>query len=375
MVREHTGKGKKMMEQRLDPAAVWGAPWLLNHRVTLHKQLLANATADDGTVPGQPPKVLLGKKVVSANVEDTSVTLDDGTVLKADVLIAADGIRSVIQREVIGDSLVAKPSGHSAYRCLIPGEPIKADPEWTYLFDTSGCNIFLAEDRRVVAYTCAYQGRDYINIVAACPDKSLSEGVDSKESWSERGSVAELVKTFSDFSPAIQRLLSYSEECGLWQLRDQDPLKNWHKNQTVLIGDAAHPMLPHLGQGGSQAIEDADMLGYLFKDLDATASRSLIEKRLQKFFELRWPRATFCQENSRSQALGHRENDAELGVPILNPLKTAHYLYTYEDGETWAAQQAEEAKIKNESMLEAVDRSVSVPQHVAQATAPQVATI
>lgn len=374
-MREHTANGKQVMEHRLDPAAMWGAPWLLNHRVTLHKQLLANATADDGTVPGKPPRILLGKKVVSANVENTSVTLDDGSVMKADVLIAADGIRSVIQREVIGDSLVAKPSGHSAYRCLIPGEPIKADPEWSYLFETSGCNIFLADDRRVVAYTCAYQGRDYINIVAACPDQSLSEGVDSKESWSERGSVAELVKTFSDFSPAIQRLLSYSEECGLWQLRDQDPLKNWHKNQTVLIGDAAHPMLPHLGQGGSQAIEDADMLGYVLKDLDSTASAHLIQQRLQKFFTLRWPRATFCQENSRSQALGHGENDAELGVPILNPLKTAQYLYTYEDGEAWDAQQAEEAKTKSSSMIEAVDKSVSVPPQVAQAVAPQVATI
>lgn len=381
VVREHDRHGKLVSERYLDPAATWGAPWLLNHRVTLHKQLFANAVSDK--VPGQIPKVILGKKVVSASTTDTSVTLEDGTVLKGDLIIAADGIRSAVQQAVVGNSLVAKPSGHSAYRCLIPGEAVKADAEWSYLFVTPGVNIFVAEDRRIVAYTCCYQGRDFLNIVAPCPDKSLVQGVASKDSWSEKGSVEELVKTFSDFSPSLQRLLSYTEECGLWQLRDQDPLVRWHKGQVVLIGDAAHPMLPHLGQGGSQAIEDADMLGYLFKDLDSSAAHDVIEARLQRFFELRWERATFCQENSREQALGGRGDSKSLGVPLLNPLKTSQYLYNYIDGETYAAQKASDGQQTAKSIItDASSRSVPAlldetvsPLPVSPAVPPQVATI
>ena len=108
----------------MNPAEEWGSPWLLNHRVTLHKELLANVTSDK--FPGKPPQILLGKRIVSADTATTTVTLNDGSEIKADLIIAADGIRSAVQKSVIGDTLVAKPSGHSAYRCLIPGEAFRA---------------------------------------------------------------------------------------------------------------------------------------------------------------------------------------------------------------------------------------------------------
>lgn len=63
----------------------------------------------------------------------------------------------------------------------------------------------------------------------------------SEETWTARGSTESLVKSFDSFSPVWQKLLSLGEKPGLWQLRDQDPLPQWVKGKTIIIGDAAHP--------------------------------------------------------------------------------------------------------------------------------------
>lgn len=294
--------------------------------------------------------------------------LDDGTTMQADLIIGADGIKSEVRNTVLGGSekLVAKPSGHSAYRALIPGDKVKADPELAYLFDQSGVTIYLAGDRRVVAYTCRFEGRDLINVVAAIPD-SENPAV-AKESWFEKGRVEDLLKAYSDFSPKVKRLLSYTEDCGLWQLRDQDPLDKWSNNAVVVIGDAAHPMLPHLGQGGSQAVEDADMLGYLFSDVARGASQQQIADLLVKFYKYRAFRATFCQESSREQALGARA-ETRFQIPRLDPLKFSQLLYTYRGAKAWVE---EEATREN---LERAAASIAVPNEPVVSVATSSDTI
>jgi salicylate hydroxylase len=86
----------------------------------------------------------------------------------------------------------------------------------------------------------------------------------------------------------------------VWQLRDQDPLPVYNKGKTVLVGDAAHAMTPHQGQGGTQAVEDAE--GFrLF--LQPGVSRSSVPDILKDFDLVRRPRASQIQGNTRkSQA-------------------------------------------------------------------------
>jgi salicylate hydroxylase len=336
---EYDKQGEKRFSTDVDTVKTFGAPWLLNHRVTLQEQLKKNALSTD--LAGAVPLLHAGRKVIKVDPAESTVTLDNEEIVKAHVIIGADGIRSVVQKAVIGSTLVARPSGHSAYRCLIPAEPIMKDEELKFLMDKPGLVIFVAEDQRIVAYSCKYQGQDYINIVACVADKNLAAGVFAKESWSEKGTVDELIEAFATFGPKVKRLLSYANECALWQLRDQEPLKNWSEKSVVIIGDAAHPMLPHLGQGGSQAIEDADMLGYLFQDVKDTATSDEIEAILKRFFELRKTRATFCQETSRFQAMGPRQRsqgkdeEPPIDVPLLNPMKTSAFLFSYMGPEYW----------------------------------------
>lgn len=211
----------------------------------------------------------------------------------------------------------------------------------------TGLSIFLGTDRKLVVYSCRFQGKDYLNLVAAVPDHGLSEI--SQESWYAPGKVEELQSAFQDFAPKLIRLLSYVKECGLWQLRDQDPLEAWVKERAIIIGDAAHPMTPHLGQGGSQAIEDADMLAYTLSGLDSSSSAAKINAALQRTFALRYERATMCQERSREQAFGKRSIQLQStnAMPSLNPMQFADYTFSYKGAKWWAEQQ--EAK-KNGSI-------------------------
>jgi salicylate hydroxylase len=282
---------------------------------------------------------------IHQDAEAGVVTLENGKELRGDVIIGADGIKSQVRASLFGDNITAKPSGHSAYRGLIPGDKVLADPELAYLMGSTGLSIFLAKDRKLVIYSCRFQGKDYLNVVAVIPDQFLSEI--SLESWHEPGKVEDLIESFKGFHPTLLRLLSYMEECGLWQLRDQDPLSEWVKERAIVIGDAAHPMLPHLGQGGSQAIEDADMMAFCLAGMSSeTSSKESVHAALQRVFSLRYERATLCQERSREQAFGKREVQLDSSAPVkaLNPLQFAAYIFTYKGAKAWAEQQGEDTQ-------------------------------
>ncbi|KAJ3957926.1 hypothetical protein N0V92_005513 [Colletotrichum tropicale] len=94
----------------------------------------------------------------------------------------------------------------------------------------------------------------------------MQENAEGK-SWTTKGDPEKLRETFKVFPPWARAVFKNCTEVGLWQLRDLDPLKTWHKGRTIIIGDASHPMLPTQGQGASQSVEDAEALGAIFSDV------------------------------------------------------------------------------------------------------------
>lgn len=89
---------------------------------------------------------------------------------------------------------------------------------------------------------------------------------ETTESWSAAGDRDELVSSFNGWDPRVVELLEAVDKCFWWGLYDRRPLQSWTKGRLVLLGDAAHAMLPHLGQGGNQAIEDGVALAVLIED-------------------------------------------------------------------------------------------------------------
>lgn len=109
------------------------------------------ATCDDAGIPGRPAELITGKRVIEVDAESATLTLEDGSKMKADLIIGADGIKSVVRSAVVGDNFCAKPSGHSAYRCLISADKILQDKELSWLMSPTGVTLMLGVDRRVVS--------------------------------------------------------------------------------------------------------------------------------------------------------------------------------------------------------------------------------
>jgi salicylate hydroxylase len=118
--------------------------------------------------------------------------------------------------------------------------------------------VWMGEGKHFIAYPVR-SGR-LLNYVGFVPSKD-----ETVESWSAAGEVAELVASFDGWDPRIVRLLETVGSCYWWGLYDRRPLATWTSGRLVLLGDAAHAMLPHLGQGANQAIEDGVALAVLLE--------------------------------------------------------------------------------------------------------------
>ncbi|KAF2846019.1 putative salicylate hydroxylase [Plenodomus tracheiphilus IPT5] len=234
----------------------FGAPLYLAHRVDLHNELKRLALAPTGIT--RRAKLNLSTPVIGIDCVNGVLQFEDGSSVRKDVIVGADGVHSIIAKAVLGTEIPGTEVGECAYRFLIPTEALRQNPLTRELFRDPKCsfNIASAPDRRLVWYPC--RNGELQNFVGLHPAKD--DRIES-ESWTASGSVQDLLETFSDFHPALLEICRNAEDPKLWKLIFRSPIRQWTKGKVIIIGDAAHPMLPHQGQGGGQGIEDAGALG------------------------------------------------------------------------------------------------------------------
>lgn len=239
--------------------------------------------------------VNLGHKATGFEQDESGarVTFEDGTCVESDIVIAADGIHSSLRPQVWHDS---KPvfSGTSVYRGLVPRDLLEGWPadEW-YMWLGPGKHFL----------TFPVRSGKLVNFVGFVPAEDLF-----KESWTAPGDPNQLRADFAGWDPRVEALLSHVEHTFRWALYDRDPLPTWTNGRLTLLGDAAHAMLPHLGQGANQSIEDGAALASILEGaVDIPAALAAYEN-------LRRPRVAEVQAGARQNGLRYDSQFEDLAV-------------------------------------------------------------
>lgn len=204
------------------------------------------------------------------------------------MVVGADGIHSAVRHGVFGpDNAVF--SGTSGYRALVSMERLRHRPELA----EETLWLWLGPGRHVIVYPVA--GGTLLNFLAVVPDRDWTV-----ESWSTEGTVEELLCHFEGWHPFVTEVLSAADRVGRWALYDREPLRDWSLGRVTLLGDAAHAMLPHHGQGANQSLEDAVVLTRLLGE--AASGGDDVAAALRGYEVARRPRTRLLQAGSRRNA-------------------------------------------------------------------------
>lgn len=219
-------------------------PYLVVHRAELHRCLFeACRSRPRITLRTDHPVVGVGQDAFGATVQ-----LAHGGVVRADAVIGADGIRSSVRGQLLGDAPLTA-HGITVYRSTVPIDDVTADlraREVTWWVGP-GCHL--------VSYPIA--GGSLMNLAA-----SHADGCDDPDRSGvavPRGEVMRLFAALGDGRG--RRLLAHAAGWRAWALVDRDPIPRWTHGRVSLVGDAAHPMLHYAAQGACMALEDAVALG------------------------------------------------------------------------------------------------------------------
>lgn len=279
------------MPMRAIAQARWGARYFQVYRpdiiAALHDTLLDLA----------PDAIRLNARVVGYETgAGATAILDNGDRVEGDLLIGADGLRSAIRAQMIGPDAPVF-TGNVAWRSVVPAERLGAlQPP------PAGC-IWTGSGKHAV--TTRMRRGSLVNFVGIVEQDSWRE-----EGWSHPGTPEEALADFGTWHPTLTNIIEQSESLFRWALFGRAPLLRWSDGNAVLLGDAAHPMLPSMAQGAVQAFEDAAVL---VRDLSAEGS---VAAACQRYFRARIARATRVQKTSAANARLFHKSGPFARLPI-----------------------------------------------------------
>ncbi|KUN82839.1 3-hydroxybenzoate 6-monooxygenase [Streptomyces griseoruber] len=253
--------GEKVVAMPLTASyrARFGNPYAVVHRADLFQPLLTACQASEGVD-------LVPATTVARYEQDEQgvlVRTADGRTLRADAVVGADGIRSAVRRQLLGDG-DPRVSGHTIYRSVIPIGKVPEELRWNTV------TLWAGPRWHFVHYIIG--GGEYLNL-AVTRDDGASVPVAGRPAARDH-----VLGRFPDLAGTPLTLLGLGEGWREWVLCDRDPVDVWADGRVVLMGDAAHPMLQYAAQGACQALEDAVVLGDLLADCAADDLPALLER-------------------------------------------------------------------------------------------------
>jgi salicylate hydroxylase len=275
--------------------AQFGAPYLTVHRADLHRLLLERV----------PPEIVHPGATcidVGSAGRGAVARFAGGAEVEADVVVGADGIRSLVREKLFGEQQ-ARFTQQTAWRCIVPIEcvPTRVGPDRAVRVGHDEYVGWLGPTGHVICYPI--RGGALYNIFAGRVSEDWAE-----ESWTVPSTVAALLDAYRGWNDALLGMLGQVERCFHWGIYDRDPLPQWTSGAVTLLGDAAHPMMPTLAQGAAITLEDAFALARnLAQHVDPRTALAAYEAE-------RRPRAGKVQLQARQQFQNNRK------VPAPPPL-------------------------------------------------------
>jgi len=227
----------------------FGNPYAVVHRAEVHLALFEGAMAS-GRV-----ECLTSTRVerieqhagAGAGAGAGAVTVFDqhGRVHEGMALVAADGVKSVVREQLVGDP--ARVTGHVVYRAVVERSDFPADLRW------NAASIWVGPHCHLVHYPL--RGGEQYNVVVTFHSRET-------EQWGVReGSREEVQSYFEGICPRARQLIELPRSWRRWATADRDPIAQWSFGRVTLLGDAAHPTTQYMAQGACMALEDAVTLG------------------------------------------------------------------------------------------------------------------
>ena len=274
----------------------FGAPYYQVQRSDLHAHLKA----------ALPPEAIRpGLRCVGVESTPAAARLRfaDGSEIESDVVVGADGIHSTVRDCLLGPR---KPrfTGVICWRGQVEADRLPAGlipPDSLNWMGPGGC----------IVHYYVRPGR-LINWIA-----HRTTDIWAEESWSVEGDKREMLAAFEGWHESLRILLGATERIYKWAILDREPLPGWSKGRITLLGDAAHPMLPFLAQGGAMAMEDGYVLAQALRSGAADVPAALL-----RYEGLRKDRTTRVQLGSRARA-----DVCQVISPLAQLRRDAGYLF------------------------------------------------
>jgi len=253
----------------------FGAPYYHAHRADLLDVLLGGLGKEGFRLNAHVDSVV-------QDADSVTVTLADGSTATGDVLIGADGIHSTVRGQLFGREQ-PRYTGNVAWRGLVPAEKV------AHLDLERVTGVWMGPNRSIVQYYVA-AGRtfNWIGISRAMHP--------ARESWLAEGRIEDALAEYAGWHSIIRTVIASTPRVLHQALYDREPLPDWRVGRVVLLGDAAHPMMPFYAQGAAQSIEDA----YVLAGCLAAAPDQPVAA-LERYVKLRQPRTAWMQGLSRRE--------------------------------------------------------------------------
>ena len=219
----------------------FGNPYAVIHRADVHLSLLEGAQ-ETGLVDFHTSTRVVG---IEQDGDGVTVTAQDGRTFRGVALIGADGVKSVVRQQYVGDP--ARVTGHVVYRAVVEKQDFPQELQW------NAASIWVGPNCHLVHYPL--RGGEQYNVVVTFHSRE-------QEEWGVReGSKEEVQSYFQDICPKARQLIDLPKSWKRWATADREPIGQWSFGRVTLLGDAAHPTTQYMAQGACMAMEDAVTLG------------------------------------------------------------------------------------------------------------------